>query len=190
MPKRKKRILFDVMGTGESPQRVEVGRKKPVRTTAAPKSEEVRLSYSMAGTFAIVFLVVVGLAYYLGHRQGAQLEKTPAALKRSTKASPTPRRAGGYSIRARRVRFTRYNRKEAASELLANKKFLEDHDFRDVRVVLHTKGYQEGEGSLSLWVERASSREELERLADKLRVLKDRKGRTPFDTAFVLADRK
>lgn len=186
MPKRKKRILFDVMGTNESPRRVEVARKKTARPVPVARPEEVRLSYSMAATFAVVFLVVVGLAYYLGHRQGAQLEGTPAALRKSTRTSPKSARTGDYAIRAKRVRFTSFTKKEAAAALLAHKKFLEDHDYRGVRVVLHTKGYDEGEGSLSLWVDRASSREELEPLADKLRILKDRRGRTPFASAFVL----
>ena len=190
MAKRKKRILFDVMGTGEGPRKQAATERKSARATPAVPPAEVRLSYSMAGTFAVVFLVVVALAYYFGHRQGSQSDRDPAELNRSTPtARAKPARSGGYSIRARRVRFNPYTRREALKELLAQKKLLADHDFRDVRVLEFTKGYAEGEGSLQLWVERAASFEELERLADKVRTLKDREGRTPFKNAYPLKAR-
>jgi hypothetical protein len=189
MPKRKKRILFDVMGTGDGQEKVSVADKKSKRVAPVVRPSEVRLSYSMAGTFAVVFLVVVALAYYLGQRQGGPSEGGPKALQRTQATKAPARKTGDYSIRARRVRFNQYTRGQAKSALLADKKLLVEHGFRDVRLVQYTKGYAEGEGSFQLWVERANSFEELERITDKVRTLKDHEGKTPFVSAFPLKAR-
>ncbi|MEZ6196537.1 MAG: hypothetical protein R3F20_12555 [Planctomycetota bacterium] len=193
MPKKKKRLLFDVMGGDGKGSRRSGGapttRRKAPSTIESDGEGEIRLSYSMAGTFAVVFLVVVALAYYFGHRQGTQADPVEAARRSvQTGSKGTPATTGGrYVIRAKQLPITRFTRDEALNELREDKNFLEGQGFKPVRVMEYTNEGNAEEGFLRLFVGEAATEDGLVALTETIRALRGPRGDEPYKYAYVRA---
>ena len=183
MAKRKKRILFDVLGSGGSGS----GGASRGRNRSA-QSPDVRLTRGFCVLGVGLFVVFVGLSYYLGSvngaknaRQGRVAEGGPEDLQRSWSSEDSVE--SGFSIRARATDYGRYTRDEAIEHLRELQGFLMDQGFSEVALLDYPDDDEGTTGELVVWVGRASTKEDLKPLAHELRAL-TYQGTAVFSTAY------
>jgi hypothetical protein len=183
MAKRKKRILFDVLGTGGSVLSTSRKRRK-----GGSQTSDLRVTQAFCALAVGLFVVFVGLSYYLGTvngaknaRQGRVAEDDPAGLQRSWPSED--RVESGFSVRARATDYGRYTRDDAIVHLRELQGFLLDQGFEEVALLDYPDDGEGATGELVVWVGRASSKEDLKSLARELRALTFR-GAAVFSTAY------
>ncbi len=183
MAKRKKRILFDVLGPGGVSEMGFRGKRK-----GRSKSMDVRVTRGFCLLAAALFVVFVGLSYYLGAvngaknaRQGRVAESDPSDLQRSW--SPEDQIESGFSVRARATDYGRYTLDDAIVHLQELQGFLRDQGYDEVTILDYPDDGEGATGELVIWVGHAAKKEDLKPLARELRALTHR-GTAVFSTAY------
>lgn len=183
MAKRKKRILFDVLGTGGNtnlPSRKGRGRGSQGAT--------IQITRGFCALGIGLFVVFVSLSYYLGTVNGAKsalqgrvAENGATDLSRSW-PSEEPL-VSTFSVRARANDYGRYTRADAIAHLRELQEFLMDQGFDDVAMLDYPDDDEGATGELVIWVGSAQAKEDLKPLARELRALTFR-GVAVFSTAY------
>ena len=187
---RKRLLLYDILGTDEGllrpgGKRPQPQRKRPRRGRRKPSSAvpgRLRLPLSLA----LLALVLVGGAYYIGSR-GSGAESTPPGLLLKTSGSPTeeeiepveeaPPRAHRDYWTVQVITYPDTRKGRARAEDLMDR--LADAGFPDVHGL-----EAEARKMIAVAVGRLQSRAMLEGLRDEIRALK-MGGRKPFKSAYI-----
>jgi hypothetical protein len=196
MAKRKKKILFDVFG---DPHREESSMVAAdwSRGSGGRGGGPFHLSRNLLSAAAAVFVVFVGVSYYLGTIRGASRDSAAdprsqgavdkSALRRDTpvKEPPVVEPKGRFSVLAWSYEYTKFTQKDAKKTLGEAVKFLRDQGFRDVEAFDQENMKKPGSGKFMLWVERAEAKESLDSIVRKIRGLTLRNQRM-FKSAVAL----
>lgn len=196
MARKKKKILFDVIGSSGSSRRQRglLGVGRGGRGKGAGLADgELKVSTPLAGALGAAVVVFMVLAYYFGTRQGE--DGTPAADAGGGTATLQRSVASGggemaYTILATSKSYTRYTRQDQEAELRELGASLKRAGFPDVS--LRDYADADGTGVLKLWVGAAATQQALEEAAQRLRAFQDERGEQPCVNAWIrdLSNRK
>ena len=203
MPRRKKKLLFDVFDSVQPPGKKRSARSsssvrpRPAKKAAKTKSKsgaktpasevEVRVSMGMLGALGVVFCAFLGLAYWFGliHGEVSNDSKTPVKLRSTEKRASGDRDAWGrhYAVRAVELSYLPHTFEARKRQFRRLLRLLKDEGYSHIDVWDYASERRQGHGQLVIWVGRANNPDALETLARRLRPLKDG-AETPFKHAF------
>jgi hypothetical protein len=192
MAKRKKKILFDVFG--DSPAASEFSGREPgarERLGVSTTEGEVHVTKSLAGMLGALVVAVIGVSYYLGSIRGAPGDGSEAAPRIARDVPSAAGLEGGartipaYSILARSVDYTKFNRSNVLKMLQECDALLEDQGLGPAKVFEHGSDSLGKAGKFEMWVGEAATQAELDPVVKKLRGL-TLKGKPVFNLAYAL----
>ncbi|HGY91697.1 MAG TPA: hypothetical protein ENK43_11055 [Planctomycetes bacterium] len=195
MVRRKKRILFDVFDVVETkspPSRSPSKSRSKTRAALPPPpvswtEREVRVSLGFVAALAVVVLIFLGVAYWIGLGQGARrVEDGRSPQLRVTRNSRAPARGAlgrHYAVKAVEKTYIPETFQDRKDEFRAYRNLLQEKGYDLVDVWQYPDDEHPGSGKLVLWVGRGAHAGDLEDLARELWSLSFR-GSWPFECAF------
>ncbi len=192
MVRRKKKILFDVFDVVDTKSPPSRSSKSKTRAALPPPpsswtEREVRVSLGFVAALAVVTLIFLGVAYWIGLGQGARrVEKSRSPQLRMTRNSGAPARSAmgrHYAVKAVEKTYIPETFQDRKAEFRAYRNLLQEKGYNLVDVWQYQDAEHPGSGKLVLWVGRGASAGDLEDLARELWSLSFR-GSWPFECAF------
>lgn len=171
--KNKKKILFDVFADSDqgSGSRFEGDYIRRSPRSRKPLSDgEFRLTYNFAIVLATVFVGFIAFSYYIGTLHGRRgPEPSDLKLRVDAGAAMPEEESSGYAVRALTEEYTVYTRGDLLTHFESCVHHLLDQDFASVVVYDNPSEVVDGGGEFVLWVGRSSDRDELGRIAERIR---------------------
>lgn len=173
MAKRRKKLLFDVIGASDGSD-IAAGRRGKTAPPAGfgpPRDGELRITRSFAAALVLVFVVFMIVSYYVGVRQGAlslSSDGSDVALRRDD-AGNAAAPEGEYAVRARVEAYSRFTHEDLIASFQRQMAFLKDRGFSPVDALDYEDEVDPTSGRIVLWVGRGPDRDSLQDLAGRIR---------------------